>query len=1480
MKKQAKVFLAIFILFVVSITTLHYNGKEIDTSSLININECSQAFMEKYFTEMSKIAEEDKPNILIVISKTKIATTYGAKNVIAAPNNQYILVYDSKEAKDEAKEKLTKAKGLISVEENIEYKISAYNSWGVTSTGMDQASARLEARAGKDDIVVAIIDTGLDVALFKSKYPNKLAGTYNALTNSTSQSAMTDENSHGTHIAGTIAESTPSNVKILPAKASSGSSLMTTDILRAINYIVNNKAAQVINMSYGSYSPESSTHLAIQAATKAGIICVAAAGNEELAQKAYPAGYPETIAVSAIDSMNSIATFSNVGSNIDFAAPGVNINSINGYKSGTSMATPHVAAAVAIVKSYNKNFTKEQVMEILKSNAVDLGTPGWDYIFGYGAISFKDFDYCTCNCATCDSVACDGCACVSCKHKDISKNITSISVSKLVQETYNYGSVSNLANTELKLYYSSGNLTKKISELEDVTITGYDPYKYTSQVVTISYAGKSAQVTIPAKTEPQSFWTYQVISGTNIKLTGMKTTPVKWLHLPEKIASYTVTTVGNSLFKAKDLSLVTMPSTITSIEAEAFAESKVREIKAGASTLTLGAKAFSKATNLEKINSYVKLTGIDTFEECYSLTDVVLSTSNTSIPRGSFYLCTNLESITIPTAVTTIGDYAFTNTRINNLTIPNNVTSIGQAAFANSFNLDNLTLSTKLQTIAEGGFASCANMQSLSIPATVTSIGKDAFRTCTGLKAITVASGNTYYDSRENCNSLIDSTTNTLIIGTNNTKVVPSTVKTIGEMAFAFNHLLYEIKISEGVTTIKPNAFYNAYYLQQTILPETLTTIGTGAFNYTPYLTLWVHSGSYGKTYAVSNSRAYRCYNPSNLTVTGIKSSYTAFDKVSTSGVYITAKYSDYDGTRTEYINSGITIGYTGTNTSLRATDTYVTISAYNNIGYHITGRVNVTVNKATPTYTVPTGLSGMEGQKLSEIKLPTGFSWQSPNTVLSGLGNKTYKVDYTPADTANYNTVIGIDVTLTVVSEKIIITPTITIADKVYDGKLTIDIATVKVAELKSTEYVVTLATLSSANVGTVNATIKIKLTNDKFKNTAFPGKVQEYETTVSMKIIPAKVAYPTRVDKEYVYNGKEQTFELTGFDSNIMSITGNKRTNAGSQTVTIKLTNSNYTWTDGTKNNLAFTFTIAKANIVYIAEDGHYVVDGNGYGINVTVTNPTTATITYMDASGKYTLTTMPKYTAAGTYTIKFKISAGDNYNEVLDERKVYIYAEGIINKTKDKEVIYDGLEHTLTMDINIGGVTIKYSVGNTKYDLDKLPMFKDVGEYVVNYKIEKTGLQTVYGSNKVKIYGVKATGNSLRIDGKYLKIKDFNANYTDIKNKLNIYAPSYTILAHDKNGVDKNTNTMFTGDFISIYITSALEFKELKYTVVVLGDADLDGKISALDYVTIKNHIMGAQKIKGEMDLIAADADDDGKISAVDYVSIKNHIMNGGK
>ncbi len=1482
MKRQKRLLLVVIMLFTLLLSATHYDASNINTNSLINITECSSSFMNKYFEEVSKIEDEDKENILIVTSKTKIIDTYGATKTISAPNNQYILVYSSVETKDKAMDKLSRAKGIVTVEENIIYEISSYNSWGVTSTGMDIASKIIDDREDKEDIVVAIIDTGLDVTLFKNNYPTKLAGTYNGLTGSTAESSMKDENGHGTHIAGTIAESTPSNVKIYPAKASNGSTLSSTDIIACINYIVHNKKANVINMSFGSYTPHTATRQAIQAANNAGIICVAAAGNESTAQTAYPAGYDETIAVSAIDLNNNLASFSNTGSNITFAAPGVNIKSINGTMGGTSMASPHVAAAVAIVKSYNKDLTMTEVVDILKVCAVDLGTPGWDYQFGYGAISFKYLKYCSCNCEECYSVGCDGCDCLRCRYMDITNGVTSITVSNAAVETYNYGSITNLANTELKIYYGSNYLTKKLYELDDVTITGYDPYKYTSQTVTITFAGKSTTLTLSARTEPQSFWDYSVVTGTNIKLTGMKATPIPRLHLPEKIGNYTVTTIGTELFKEAALTVVTMPSSINNIETNAFISSDITKLVANASTLTVGKSAFAGCANLEEVTAELVFTGTDAFEECYSLKSAVVSNLNTTLPYGTFYLCTNLENLTLPSSITSIGAYAVTNTSIDSIVIPTNVTSIGNYAFGNSFSLKSLTLNNKLQTIGEGAFIACTNLPELNIPASVTSIGNKAFRSCTSLSSITVASGNTVYDSRNDANALIETSSNKLITGTYET-TIPSTVKTIGEYAFAFNQLLYSIELPEGITNVDTMAFYGVQNLMQIIMPTTLTTIGTEAFSYTPAnLVFWVHSSSYSKTYAANNGRVWRAYNPSAMTVYGAGTTYTAFETFPVDSIYLEVEYTDYNGTRTENIYSGIKAEYQSGNTSFRATDTSVIISAKNNIGKEVRGRLTITVNKANPKYTIPTGIKATLGQTLSEISLPEGFEWQEPLLEISNVGKNTYLAKYTPDDTTNYNIINNISIEVEVLEPRSEIIPTVTVKDKVYDGTLNISAEDIEVAELKKTEYTVVSATISSADVGQRTATITLKLTDEKFKTLMFSGGKQEYTAQVPINILYAKVVKPTKVDKTYTYNGTEQTFELADFNSSIMNISGNKRTHAGSQTVSVTLSNSNYAWEDGTRTAVTFTFVIKKANIEYTAADTHNFKDGKSYGIEVSVTNPDTAIIRYANNQDEYILDDMPKYSTEGVHTIKFKIADYNtsNYNEVYDERKVYIYGDEIVNLTKDKEVIYDGLEHTLTMDVKMSDVTIKYSVGNTDYDLDILPTFKYVGEYVVNYKIEKTGYLTVYGSNKVKIYGIKETGSSLRIDGTYLRIKDFNTNSNDVINKIKVYAPSYLFLIHDKNGVDKNTSVLYTGDKVTLYLNSSLGTNELKYTVIVLGDANLDGKISALDYVRIKNHIMKDPAIKDELSLLSADANDDGKVSALDYVRIKNHIMDGGK
>ena len=1481
MKNKGKIWVVIVCLFVAVFTVTNYTAGTVESTNLININSCTETFMTNYFEEMSKIEDEDKENILIVTSKNKIIDTYGASKVIPAPNNQYFLVYETKEGKDLAFKNMKKLKGIVSVEENIIYKTSAYNSWGVSATGMDAASDALEARTGKKDVVVAIVDTGLNVSLFKSNYPNKLAGTYNALSDRTGESYMTDENGHGTHIAGTIAESTPSNVKIYPAKASNGSTLSSADIIRAINHIVYYNSADVINMSFGSYAPHTATHQAIQAANAEGIICVAAAGNEKMAQMAFPAGYEETIAVSAVDSTKALATFSNIGSNITFAAPGVAIKSINGFMSGTSMAAPHVAAAVAILKGYNKNITKDEAIEILKENAVDLGTKGWDHQFGYGFISFVDFDYCDCNCSNCYSINCSGCTCISCEYKDLTKDVTSIAVNKMVLETYNYGSVSNLVNTELKVYYGSNYIVKKIVDLEDVKITGYDPYKYISQTITITYAGKSTTCTLSARTTPEMFWDYTVIDGNNIKLTGMKATPVPLLYLPEKINAYVVTTIGSNLFKNANLTVVTAPSNITTIEAQAFEGSGITKFVSVASSLNLNAKAFSKTYNLESVTAPVVFNGNDTFEYCYSLKDITISGINTSVPYGTFYACTNLENVSIPNGITGVGEYAFTNTYINTLILPSSVTNIGSYAFANCFNLDSVTFPANITTLGASAFASCANMSALYIPEKLVNMSDNTFKGCTGLESISVASNNASYHSNNNANALIKKSNNTLIIGTHNT-IIPEGVTAIGEYAFAYNYLLASIEIPEGVKSIGQYAFYSSENLYQVLTASTISSVAANAFGYTPTnLVFWVYSTSYFKTYAVNNGRYYRCYDPSAVTVYGIKDSYVAFESINTSDIYLKATYSDYTGTRTETIRSGIQVIYPNGSTSLRVTDTYVTLKAKNNVNKEIGGNVNVTVKKATPTYTVPTGLKANVGQKLSDITLPTGFSWVTPSTVLNAVGTKTYLAKYAPTDTTNYNTVNNISITVNVVDTKVEITPTITIASKMYDGTTTVNTNSISVAELKSSEYTVVSAVASSANVGNVTVTVKIKLTNDKYKTTEFPGKKQEYQTTVTMKIIHKKIDKPTKTNKVYVYNGKEQTLELTGFNSNIMSITGNTKTDAGERMAVIKLINSNYTWSDSTRTDVEIIWNINRADITYEAKDVHYIYDGKGYGIDIRNVNPSNSVITYADGSGNYILTSMPKYSEIGIHTIKFKISLNDNYNAVYGERKVYIYKDGIVNNTKDKFVVYDGKEHTLTMNIVVdGGYSIKYSVGNTKYDLDTLPKFKDVGEYVVNYKIEKQGRITVYGSNKVKIYGIKKLDSSIRIDGNLLKVKDFNTNYSNLINKITVYAPSFAFTTQDKNGVSKNGTAMYSGDFITLSLSSELGLNVFKYKVIILGDANLDGKISALDYVRIKNHIMKDPEIKDELSLLSADANDDGKVSALDYVRIKNHIMDGGK
>ena len=176
------------------------------------------------------------------------------------------------------------------------------------------------------------------------------------------------------------------------------------------------------------------------------------------------------------------------------------------------------------------------------------------------------------------------------------------------------------------------------------------------------------------------------------------------------------------------------------------------------------------------------------------------------------------ESVTFrgcPYPVTSIGDEAFDGcSGLTRVTIGNSVTSIGDYAFGWCSGLTSVTIPNSVTSIGGSAFYGCSGLTSITIPNSVTSIrggafgGGAAFGSCSGLTSIKVDSGNSVYDSRENCNAIIKTATNTLISGCKNT-IIPNSVTSIGKGAFEHCTGLTSVTIPNSVTEIGEEAFYD-----------------------------------------------------------------------------------------------------------------------------------------------------------------------------------------------------------------------------------------------------------------------------------------------------------------------------------------------------------------------------------------------------------------------------------------------------------------------------------------------------------------------------------------------------------------------------------------------------------------------------------------------------------------------------------------------
>ena len=134
-------------------------------------------------------------------------------------------------------------------------------------------------------------------------------------------------------------------------------------------------------------------------------------------------------------------------------------------------------------------------------------------------------------------------------------------------------------------------------------------------------------------------------------------------------------------------------------------------------------------------------------------------------------------------------------------------------------------------SIADHAFLNCSGLTSIEIPNSVTYIGYAAFYYCPGLTSIVVEEGNSYYDSRENCNAIIETASNKLIAGCQNT-VIPNSVTEIGDDAFSECSSLTSIEIPNSVTSIGDCAFYGCYCLTSIVISNSVKRIGYSAFAY------------------------------------------------------------------------------------------------------------------------------------------------------------------------------------------------------------------------------------------------------------------------------------------------------------------------------------------------------------------------------------------------------------------------------------------------------------------------------------------------------------------------------------------------------------------------------------------------------------------------------------------------------------------------
>lgn len=677
---------------------------------------------------------------LIVRSNTKIYDETAV--AMAKYNDEYIITYATEQEAIDAYNQFKESSSVESVYPDEVFELDdfkpnksafttgyTFQSWGATVMGVEKYRTEIEKYGQLREVVVVVLDSGIDET--HEWFQNRLVTTGFTSINvhEGTNPNYGDEGGHGSHVAGTICELTPNNVKILPVKiALQGVYGYVYSATQAFQEVIkeNDSRVKVVNMSFGSETAIGEPYHQyfaniIKTAKTKGITSVAAAGNEsEDASLHCPANIEEAITVEALAETYDgyeHASYSNFGDLIDFSAPGSNILSVRAgggvtYKSGTSMAAPHVSAAVALMHSNPyKSYTPDQIEQELRLTCTDWGDVGKDKYFGYGIVNLQHI------------------------YAELFENTLSFNTyDEVFEESVTLEMSTTLANAQI--YYTLNGTYPSLASnryTRPITIT------QTTTVRAVAFVTNSSGGIVQAsEVKTGQFVRLDEVVDTYFAIDAYGTItnykgPLKEITVPETIKGIRVNGVGAYAFQNKIVTSVTLPNTATFIDDYAFTCCYDLETIIANGVIEVGREAFYNCSKL----SVIELENVEIIQD-YAFTSSSATNSSltavsfpqlTKVGKEAFAKCVSLSSLDAE-KITHIANLAFHSCPIEELNLPN-VLSIGNGAFAGDQNLTKLN-AEQVTFIGSTAFSSASSLETINIPK-IEYVGEQAFSACGNL---------------------------------------------------------------------------------------------------------------------------------------------------------------------------------------------------------------------------------------------------------------------------------------------------------------------------------------------------------------------------------------------------------------------------------------------------------------------------------------------------------------------------------------------------------------------------------------------------------------------------------------------------------------------------------------------------------------------------------------------------------------------------